>query len=350
MTHHTRRTLRWLAVPLAAVLTGAMTTAAATTASLTTPATAATPTAVGPAEALAEAYDGAFFPTQSAGNRGVDVEAIQHLLSHHGHDVDATGVFDPATVDAVTAFQTASGLDPDGIVGPDTWQALAPQLEEGASGPAVEALQIELNAKRRQALPIDGQFTAAVTAAVTEFQSHAGIGADGIVGPETWRNLTWHYDYPDMDVGLCNQDPDGNGDADWATGAAVGQLEAAVRAFTQTGQGPVPIGDAGFEHGGDIPGHASHDLGMDVDLWPIRTDHAQCSAGRITWESPEYDRAATRQLAQAIRDAAPGHVQLIFFNDPVLIEEGLTQAYPNHDNHLHVRYCEAVHPSDLYDC
>ena len=42
-------------------------------------------------------------------------------------------------------------------------------------------------------------------------------------------------------------------------------------------------GDAGYEHGGDIPGHGSHEVGLDIDIWPIRTDNGQCSAGRITW-------------------------------------------------------------------
>ncbi len=87
-----------------------------------------------------------------------------------------------------------------------------------------------------------------------------------------------------------------------------------------------------------------------MDIWPIRTDSAQCTAGRITWQSATYDRAATRELVKAIRAAAPGHVKLVFFNDPTLISEGLTTSYANHDNHLHVRYCELVHPSSLYTC
>ena len=238
----------------------------------------------------------------------------------------------------------------DGIVGPQTWGALVPTLREGSSGPAVKALQVELNAKRRLSLAVDGVYGAGVRSAVTSFQSHAGIGADGIAGPVTWRNLVWHYDYPDFSAGICDQDPDGNGTANWATAAAIAQLEQGVRSFVATGQGQVPLGDAGFEHGGDIPGHGSHDVGMDIDIWPIRIDSAQCTAGRITWQSATYDRAATRQLAQAIRNAAPGHVKLIFFNDPTLISEGLTTQYPNHDNHLHVRYCEKVHPSSLYVC
>lgn len=276
--------------------------------------------------------------------------AVQHLLTHQGYPVTADGVFGSGTTTAVRALQSARGLTVDGIVGPATWGALVPQISQGANGPAVRALQVELNAKRRLSLPVNGVFDASVTIAVRDFQTHAGIGSDGVVGPTTWRNLVWHYAYPDMGAGFCDQNPDGNGNANWATAAAVAQLEQAARTFAGTGQGQVPLGDAGFEHGGTIPGHSSHAVGMDIDIWPIRTDNAQCTAGRITWQSATYDRAATRSLLQAIRAAAPGHVRLVFFNDPVLIDEGLTTQYANHDNHLHVRYCERVHPNSLYTC
>ncbi len=299
----------------------------------------------------AQAYANAFFPTQSSGNRGADVLAIQYLVTAAGHAAPINSVFDSATTTAVRAFQTAKGLGVDGIVGPQTWGALTPTLQAGATGDAVKALQVELNAKRRLSLTVDGQFGSATTTAVRDFQTHAGIGSDGIVGPTTWKNLVWHYDYPDFTKNLCDQNPDGNGTAaNWGTAAAIGQIEQAASAFAATGNGQVPLGDIGFEHGGTIPGHASHDVGMDVDIWPIRTDDAQCTAGRITWESATYDRAATRQLINAVRNAAPGHVRLIFFNDPTLIAEGLTTHYDNHDNHLHVRYCEKVHPSSLYTC
>jgi peptidoglycan hydrolase-like protein with peptidoglycan-binding domain len=306
-----------------------------------------------PATAVPDAdvlFANAFFPTQSTGNRGVDVLAIQYLLNQAGQTVDTIGVFGPATNAAVRAFQSQRGLTVDGIAGPNTWMALVPVLRLGNTGPAVRALQVELNEKRRINLAVNGTFDAATDGAVRTFQQHAGIGVDGIVGQMTWRNLVWHYGYPDFTAGICDQDPDGNGTANWATGAAIGQLEQAVRVFAGTGQGQVPLGDSGFEHGGDIPGHASHDVGMDIDIWPIRTDNAQCTAGRITWQSATYDRAATRRLINEIRAAAPGHVRLIFFNDPTLISEGLTQPLDNHDNHLHVRYCEKGHPSSLYVC
>lgn len=299
----------------------------------------------------AQAFPAASFPVQSAGNRGSDVTALQYLLLAHGQSTATDGAFSSGTDAAVRAFQRSRGLGDDGIVGSQTWSALAVTVREGDSGPAVKALQSLLNAKRSVGLAVDGQFGAGTRSAVTAFQSHAGVTADGVAGPETWKNLAWHFDYPDFSTGtMCDQDPDGNGAANWATGAAIGQLEAAAQAFSSTGNGRVPVGDAGFEHGGDIPGHASHDMGMDIDLWPARTDSAQCTAGRITWQSDTYDRAATRELVKAIRDRAPGHVKLVYFNDPVLIQEGLTTQYPNHDNHLHVRYCEKVHPSSLYDC
>ncbi|MEO3849979.1 penicillin-insensitive murein endopeptidase [Streptomyces sp. B8F3] len=298
----------------------------------------------------AHAYPQAAFPTQSSGNRGTDVLALQHLLTGQGVPVTADGVFGPATTTAVREFQSAKGLGVDGIVGPQTWGALTPTIRQGDTGGAVRALQSALNAKRGAGLTVSGTFDAATTAAVRTFQGHAGIKVDGIVGPVTWKNLLWHYENTSFGSTMCGQSPDGNANAHWGTSAAVAQLEAAAASFAGTGNVKLPVGDSGFEHGGDIPGHASHEVGLDFDVWPIRTDSAQCTAGRITWQSATYDRTATRELVKAIRASAPGHIKLIFFNDPQLISEGLVTQYANHDNHLHVRYCEKVHGNALYDC
>jgi lysozyme family protein len=284
----------------------------------------------------AQAFAQAAYPIQSSGNRGVDVLAIQYLLQARGISVTADGVFGSGTAAAVSTFQGQVGLARDGIVGPATWGALVVTVQAGSTGPAVRALQVQLNEKRRLALAVDGSFGSGTASAVRTFQTHAGLTSDGVVGPTTWRNLIWHYGYPSF-AGMCDKDPDGNGLANWATGSSIAQIEAGVARFG-TGNGAVPYGDASFEHGGALPGHASHDVGLDIDIWPIRTDSAQCTGSRITWQSSTYDRAATRLLVQSIRATAPGHVALIFFNDPTLIAEGLTTQYPNHDNHLHVRY------------
>ena len=41
---------------------------------------------------------------------------------------------------------------------------------------------------------------------------------------------------------------------------------------------------------------------------------------------------------------------MIYFNDPVLIREGLATWYSGHDDHIHVRFCEKIHPIAIYDC
>jgi peptidoglycan hydrolase-like protein with peptidoglycan-binding domain len=288
------------------------------------------------------------FPIQSLGNRGIDVQAAQGLLLAHGIPSAIDGSFSPATVEAVKTFQAANGLTASGIVGTTTWEKLIVGLNPGSSGEAVKVVQRELNAKRRAGLAIDGVYGAATRSAVVAFQKHMGMTPHGNVGPVTWRKLLWHYDYPSFKSVLCDYSV-GNGKANWGTGAAIGQIEAAARAFLTTGHGRVPIGDISLEHGGDIALHQTHEVGLDVDVRPIRDNENQCTWG-TTWRLASYDRAATRTLVKTIRAAAPGHVKLIYFNDPVLIREGLTRWFSGHDDHLHVRYCEKAYPIVAYRC
>jgi peptidoglycan hydrolase-like protein with peptidoglycan-binding domain len=46
-----------------------------------------------------------------------------------GYPIEATGVFDEATDEAVRQFQASNGLQVDGIVGENTYQALDASLE-----------------------------------------------------------------------------------------------------------------------------------------------------------------------------------------------------------------------------
>ncbi len=299
-----------------------------------------------------EAFDGAFYPTQSIGNRGTDVRALQYLLHHRGYDVPRTGIFGGTTRSALRAFQTLRGLPVTGTTDAETWKRLATVVERGDSGDKVKAVQTLLNQKRRASLPFDGTFDWKMRSAVIGFQRHAGLPADGVVSLPTWRNLLWHYEYPAFSLtSLCDYtDTTGNGaGANWGTAAAIAQVEAASMRARGLGSGPIALGDVSREHGGDIGGHVSHEDGLDADLRPIRTDRAQCRWG-TNWTWSTYDRAATRTLIRSIRATAPAHVKLIYFNDPVLVDEGLTTWYPHHDDHLHVRYCEARHPDPLYDC
>jgi peptidoglycan hydrolase-like protein with peptidoglycan-binding domain len=290
----------------------------------------------------------ASYPTTSLGNRGANVRALQHLLREHGSMNRVDGLFAESTRQAVIAFQTDRGLPANGIVASPTWTALCVTRRPGDTGEAVLGLQRLLNEKRHAGLPLDGVYGDAMRSAVRAFQRHAGLTVTGVASPTTWRALLAHLELPAWGDRLCDYSV-GNGKANWGTAAAIGQLQAAADIVVAKGHGRVALGDIGFEHGGDIPGHVTHEQGLDVDVRLMRKARNQCRWGG-NWRASSYDRAATRDLIRAIRATAPGHVKLIYFNDPVLIREGLVRARSGHDDHLHVRYCEAVHPVAAYDC
>ena len=217
------------------------------------------------------------------------------------------------------------------------------------SGDAVRALQVQLNAKRSAKLVVDGAFDGDDLAALTAFQKHAGLAGDGIAWTPVWRNLVWHFEYPRFASGrLCDYSVC-NGYANWGTSEMTAVIRAASVSATTATFGAIALGDVSLEHGGNIAGHDTHERGLDADIRLIRTDRRQCQA-RTNWRVSTYDRTATRVLIKAIRAAAPGHVKVIYFNDPRLIAEGLTRWFAGHDDHIHVRLCEVQHPVAMYHC
>lgn len=59
--------------------------------------------------------------TLQRGDRGEDVRALQVWLSTHWRaNLVADGILGALTEAALKRFQAASGLDPDGVVGPET--------------------------------------------------------------------------------------------------------------------------------------------------------------------------------------------------------------------------------------
>lgn len=56
---------------------------------------------------------------------GIDVQSIQQRLRELGYyEGETNGVYDPKTSEAVISYQKAAGLLVDGVVGPDTWNAI----------------------------------------------------------------------------------------------------------------------------------------------------------------------------------------------------------------------------------
>lgn len=91
------------------------------------------------------------------------------------------------------------------------------------------------------------------------------------------------------------------------------------------------IGDISKIGGGPISGHASHRKGVDVDVRVPRRDTAEQASN---YKDPSYSRERTQRLVELFRqNGFP--VTHIFFNDPKVTG---VSPWPNHDNHLHVRF------------
>lgn len=69
-----------------------------------------------------------------------------------------------------------------------------PVLRRGSRGPEVQQAQCQLNGAMYQTyLAEDGQFGPATDAAVRKFQRCMGLAVDGIIGPNTWRELNYWW-------------------------------------------------------------------------------------------------------------------------------------------------------------
>ena len=144
--------------------------------------------------------------------------------------INVDGIFGEATRQAVIAFQKTYGLNPDGIVGRQTWneilrayrgivdsgavleggQPLYPgvELSEGSTGPKVLLMQQYLNriAQAYPSIPIlaeDGVYGPAMRDAVYAFQNQFGLEETGTIGPITWGLIVSLYS--DLTLGGNNQ-------------------------------------------------------------------------------------------------------------------------------------------------
>lgn len=84
--------------------------------------------------------------------------------------------------------QGFSNQEIDGIAGSNTLKG-CPTLKQGAKGNITRLLQRVLKAYGIANLIEDGDFGAATCNAVIKYQQSKGLGADGIVGKNTWKAL-----------------------------------------------------------------------------------------------------------------------------------------------------------------
>ena len=127
----------------------------------------------------------------------VTVRSLQYLLNARGAKLVVDGAFGQQTKKAVVAFQRGHHLTADGVVGAATWRALVVTVHRGSTGPAVRAVQDQINfrnGRNGHTLNVDGIYGPKTEAVVRAFQqaiAHEihGFPVDGIVGPLTWQAL-----------------------------------------------------------------------------------------------------------------------------------------------------------------
>jgi peptidoglycan hydrolase-like protein with peptidoglycan-binding domain len=97
----------------------------------------------------------------------------------------------------VLGFQRAHHLSASGVTDAATWRALVVTVRTGSTGPAVRAVQDQINFRNNRngrTLTVDGGYGPRTQAAVRAFQQGVafdvrGFPVDGTVGPLTWQAL-----------------------------------------------------------------------------------------------------------------------------------------------------------------
>jgi murein endopeptidase len=126
----------------------------------------------------------------------------------------------------------------------------------------------------------------------------------------------------------------------WGTDRLVRTTLRVVREFARAHpKAPrIGIGDLSRPHGGDfgprygLPGHASHQNGLDVDLYYPRLDRKELSPKTVE----QIDLPLSQDLVDRFVDAG---AEVVFVGPNTGLEgpPGVVVPLANHDNHLHVR-------------
>ncbi len=301
--------------------------------------------------------------TLRRGSRGPEVQRMQEELADIGYLTRAQlltgpGIFGPQTESALKNFQRDNHIEASGELDAETQTAfdeLNAGVRAGSRGHVVEGLQDRLVAVGAmtvaQVSSGRGIFGPQTDGALKTFQRNHGIDPTGVLTDQTYQALLLaaHAAMPRADlqsstsietvlpesgIGYVtfNREPGGRDQFGRAS---------TVRAVQHLGElwhdrrptVPIAIGDMSRRGGGPFPPHASHRDGCDADIRPL-TNNGRNEPTNVA--AANYSHALTRELILLIRQEL--NPEVIFFNDPLTISEGLTRRAAGHENHLHVRF------------
>ena len=163
-----------------------------------------------------------------------------------------------------------------------------------------------------------------------ESEAHGSANTGGLVNgvrmPDAWPGL---YTYDPQ-----TQRPPGSPDRTWGTAYLVHEMLDLGEwwARTHPKQPRLGIGDLSLREGGPVMGHASHENGLDVDIRLVRADGREAGV-----DAGSYDRGMTQVLVDRLVTQGASLV-LIGPSLDLRGPSGIVMRWPNHDNHVHVRF------------
>jgi len=276
------------------------------------------------------------------------------------------GILGKGTAAAIGEFQKKRGLTQTFLADSATIQAL---IDAGAGDPPIPGrktsktpqaianadfqkqkaayykwVQDSLNRILGLSLKVDGAFGVSSKAALRDFQKKVGISASGAVDCRTEGKLIQKNGCRKPHPEVSTQLPaSGLGFYSYKTSTRFKQygipetitvlINVGMRWAAKHPGGPrIGIGEISLEGGGCIAGHASHQMGVDVDMALMRNDGRE---EHTVVGAAAYSRPFTQELVDLLRANGILKVKRIFLNDSKIKGR---EYQANHDNHIHVRF------------
>lgn len=266
--------------------------------------------------------------------------------------------FGPLTEGALKRFQRDNHLGETGVYDDATQDAIR-QINEGvkrgSKGNVVFGLQMRLVALSYMTLAQvstgNKNFGPITEEALKIFQLQHGIAPSGVLTDETYRALLASAPTPPSAIsstdstridtvlpaegrGFTTYRREQGGADQYGRASTIRALMEIAEAWAAKHTSPrLQFGDISRRGGGPFAPHKSHQRGIEVDARPVTNNNRE---EPTNINAMNYSHALTKEFVQIVKGKFPN--AKIFFNDPRLINLGLTSQLAGHSDHLHIRF------------